>query len=833
MKPDLLHILIVDDDPDDFLIAKDLLSDSPHNFKVEWCSNFQAALKVIAEKRHDVYFFDYHLGPDSGHQLLLEAKNIGLDKPIIMLTGNGDHDADAIALQAGAADYLVKGSITTMMLERSIRHALERTRILKELENQICESKRAEQALREAEAQQRAILEAIPDIIFIIDKNGRYLKSKGSYDAPLIQDPVGLTIDELPYVSPELAKQTKENIQDSLSSGQVISYEYKMQEPHAETYYEGRIVPIDQERILFLARDITERKRSEAALKESEERYALAAKGANDGLWDWDIEKNKVYYSSRWKAMLGYGESDIGNTLDEWLKRVHPEDAERVQEELEYHLEGLSQSFESEHRVLHKDGSYRWMLSRALAIRNEKGQAGRMTGWQTDSSGRVASYDALTNLPNRTLFLDRLRRALARTKRNSEHKFAVLYIDLDSFKFINDTLGHASGDLLLVEASKRLQHSLRQSDKVARMSSDRTVQDTVARFGGDEFAVLIEEFHQLDDVIMVVERLQETLSKAYHLASQNAFSTASIGVAMGHANYQNPEEILRDADIAMYRAKHDGKARYALFDHDMHQKIKARFSLESDLRQALVEKEFRVYYQPIVDLQENKIRGFEALLRWQRSEQMISPAEFIPLSEETGIIVPLEAWLLEEALKQLKAWQRINCELTMSVNISGQHFESMDLISHVEQAITKSGVHAKYLALEVTEGILNRQEERVRHMLDKLREMGTRIYLDDFGTGYSSLSRLHALPIDVLKIDRSFMSGIETTFEKTNMVEAILLMASAMNLQVVAEGIETTQQEQLLKTLGCHYGQGYLFSPPVSAEQIKPLLEGISLEKTS
>jgi diguanylate cyclase (GGDEF)-like protein/PAS domain S-box-containing protein len=827
-----LKILLVDDDPDDYLIAKDLLLESPLRLKIDWCSTYQDALAAIAEKRHDVYFFDYHLGADSGHQLLIAAKKLVLDKPIIMMTGFGDFDADAKALQAGAADYLVKGNITTAMLERSIRHALERTRILKALEDQISESKRAEAALREAEAQQRAMLEAIPDFIFVLDSEGTYLQSKASYEQPFITDPTGSRAEQIPYITPELAQLQLQHIRHSLLNSEVVSYEYHLQEPIGTRYYEGRIVPIDKERVLFLARDITQRKVSEAALQESEERYALAAKGANDGLWDWDIEKDTVYYSMRWKTMLGYSEEDIGNTLDEWLKRVHSEDAERVQEELQQHLEGFSQSFESEHRVLHKDNSYRWMLSRALAVRNETGKAERMAGWQTDSSGRVAAYDALTNLPNRTLFLDRLQRALGRTKRDPSHNFAVLYIDLDGFKLVNDTLGHAMGDLLLVEAAARLNGSLRLADDIARMMPEKGMQDTVARFGGDEFAVLIEDFHNLQEVISIVQRLQQALSSPYVLVSQSAYSTASIGVALGNADYQNPEEILRDADIAMYRAKHDGKARYTLFDNNMHQQIRARFSLESDLRQALSQNEFRVFYQPIIDLQAERIQSFEALLRWQRSEQMVSPAEFIPLSEETGIIVPLEAWVLEESLRQLKAWHHLDPNLNISVNVSSKHFESLDLLKHVEQALSKSGVDAKHLALEVTEGILNQQEERVKHVLGTLRDMGIRIYLDDFGTGYSSLSRLHALPIDVLKIDRSFMFGAESTVEKTRMVEAILLMASAMKLQVVAEGIENTQQKDLLKILGCQYGQGYLFSRPISAEQVVPLLEGLSLETT-
>ncbi len=817
-----LNILLIDDDSDDYLIAKDLLMDSRLSLKIEWCSNYYDALKTITEKRHDVYFFDYHLGAETGHQLLLEAKKLGLDKPIIMLTGLSDFDADAKALQAGAADYLVKGNITTMLLERSIRHALERARILKALENQINETNKL-----------ALVASHTDNLVVITDAQGHLEWVNDSFVKV-----TGYTLDEVKgkkpgrvLQGPETDAKTRHYISQCIGAGQGFSCEIINYSKDQKAYWvriNAQAIYNDQgvlSRFIAIESDISENKRAEAALQESEERYALAAKGANDGLWDWDIAKNTVYYSSRWKTMLGYTEDEIGNTTDEWLKRVHPEDSERVEEELSYHLEGLTHSFESEHRVLHKDGGYRWMLSRALAVRNEDGKAERMVGWQTDSSGRVAAYDALTNLPNRTLFLDRLRRALGRTKRDLGQNFAVLYIDLDGFKLVNDTLGHAMGDLLLVEAAARLNNALRQFDEVARITIEKGTQDTVARFGGDEFAVLIEDFHNLQEVISIVQRLQVALSAPYVLGSQKAYSTASIGVALGNDSYQNPEEILRDADIAMYRAKHDGKARYALFDNDMHQQIRARFSLESDLRQALAQKDFRVFYQPIVDLKDGQIKGFEALLRWQRLQNIVNPSEFIPLSEETGIIVPLEAWVLEESLMQLKCWHGLNPDLSISVNVLSKHFESMDLLHHIEQALSKSGIAAKHLALEVTEGILNQQEERVRHVLSKLREMGTRIYLDDFGTGYSSLSRLHALPIDVLKIDRSFMFGVETTPEKANMVEAILLMADALKLQVVAEGIENPQQEDLLRALGCTYGQGYLFSRPVCAEQIEVIIK--------
>ncbi len=826
-----INILLVDDDQDDYLLTKDLLGDiKDFRFKLEWQNTFQAALKAIESKSHDLYLFDYHLGAHSGHELLLAAKKAGINKPIIMLTGNGDYEADRQALQAGAADYLIKGLVTPFVLERAIRHGFERTEILQELQKQTEEAKKL------------ALVASRTDNAVIITDALGYIEWVNEGFIRLTGYTLGEVQGKKPgslLQGPQTDKGTLYLIRQAIDKGESFEHELLNYSKDKRPYWvriSAQPIYDDANRLekyIAIESDVTENKRAEAALRESEERYALAALGANDGLWDWDIKGNKVFYSPRWKAMLGYSEHEIGHTLDEWLNRIHPEDIERVREELEYHLEGLNQNFESEHRVLHKDASYRWILNRALAVRDETGKAERMAGWQTDSSGRVAAYDALTNLPNRSLFLDRLRRALARCRRNPEHLFAVLYIDLDGFKLINDTLGHAAGDKLLVEATQRLEMSLRQFDEVARVTPEKRFQDTVARFGGDEFAILIEDFKHVHDIVIVAERVQQALSEPYILDQQSAFSTASIGVALGNANYQQPDEILRDADIAMYRAKQEGKARYALFDHEMHKQVRARFSLESDLRRALSQQEFRVYYQPIIDLQSGHLSGFEALLRWQRSEKMLSPAEFVPLSEETGIIVPLERWLLEEALKMLKYWHKYNPQLTMSVNVSSRHFESLDLVQNVERVLQTSGIAPQYLSLEVTEGIVNQQEERIKHILGQFRAKGVSIYLDDFGTGYSSLSRLHALPIDVLKIDRSFITGIEHVGEKANMVQAILMIAKAMNLQVIAEGIETLEQQKRLCVLGCQFGQGFLFSRPVSAEQIEAMLVSNSLLSVS
>ncbi len=951
-----LNILLVDDDADDYLLTKELLHEIEGlRFTLEWQSSFDAGLVALQSKAYDLHFFDYHIGAKSGYDLLLAAKAAGVKTPIILLTGNGNFEADLKAIKAGAADYLVKGFITYLLLEKSICHALERNEMMLELqqktaeaeklalvasrtenavvitdarghvewvnesftrltgygfeevkgkkpgqllqgeatdpatvayiseairkgesfnceilnytkdkrpywlrlnaqpihddagnlvqfiavETDISEGKRAEEKLREAEAQQRATLKAIPDFMFVMDKQGNYLRAEAPSHAALPINPVGKNIAEIPYISSELADHTKHVIEQTLSTGQMQSYEYTIDAPSGRTeHFEGRVVPLDSERVLILSRDISQRKADETALRESEERYSLAAQGANDGLWDWDISEGSVYFSPRWKTMFGYSESEVGSTLHEWFHRIHPEDGERVKEEIDAHLQGKTQGFESEHRMRHADGSYRWVLSRGVAVRGSDGAATRMAGWMTDSSSRVAAYDALTNLPNRTLFTDRLQRAIARTKQEVFYQFAVLYIDLDSFKFVNDTLGHAAGDALLRETSHRLEQSLRQSDTVARFDlelnpSERS-RDTVARFGGDEFAILLDGFRDIHDVVIVAERIQEAVVAPYQLEGQSVFSSASIGIALSNERYSSADEMLRDADIAMYRAKQEGKARHALFDSKMHAQVKARFSLESELRRAIERRELRAFYQPIVRLKTSEIVGFEALVRWQHSERgMISPADFIPLAEETGMIVQLDLYVLKEALQQLKRWQSLKPNLTMSVNLSARQFEGKTLLVNVSKALDESGVEPSSLALEVTEGMLARKDERVHEMLTTLRKKGIKIYIDDFGTGYSSLSRLHELPIDLLKIDKSFIDGLEASDEKAKMSEAIVVLARALGLEIVAEGIESEYQKGFLADLYCTYGQGYFFSKPLAADAMTQWLgRSVSGRKT-
>ena len=570
-------------------------------------------------------------------------------------------------------------------------------------------------------------------------------------------------------------------------------------------------------------------KQAQEALRESEERYALAARGANDGLWDWNLVTGAVYFSPRWKAMLGFREDETDDRLEEWLGRIHDADRERVKEEIAAHQRGLTPHFESEHRLLHKDGGFRWMLSRGLAVHDRTGKALRMAGSQTDITERKVS-DPLTGLPNRLLFIDRLGRLIKHSQRRKDHLFSVLFLDLDGFKMINDSLGHLVGDQLLVGVAMRLEKCLRSSDTVARLGETFTV----ARLGGDEFTILLDDLKEPADANRAAERLMKALAPPFLLAGKEVFTSISIGITLSNTAYEQPEDMLRDADTAMYRAKSLGKARYEVFDADMRASVMARLQLETDLRRALERNEFRNFYQPIVSLESGRIVGFEALMRWQHPTRgMIAPEEFIFVAEETGLIRELGWWSLREACRQMSDWRAGSkgyVGLTMSVNLSAKQLLQPHLVEEMDKLLRETALPSEALKLEITESAVMADPAAAAEMLQQIKSLGIRLAIDDFGTGYSSLSYLHRFPLDTLKIDRSFISGNGAGDDGIEIARTIMPMAKNLRLDVVAEGVETIEQVALLKKLQCKYAQGYYFSKPVAPEEIAPLLEDPSWE---
>ena len=565
-------------------------------------------------------------------------------------------------------------------------------------------------------------------------------------------------------------------------------------------------------------------KKLSTRLRESEMRFFLSAQGANDGLWDWNLISDTVFYSTRWKSMLGYAEDAIGDSIEEWLSRVHPEDLPHVKHSLANHQSGLIDQFESEHRMRHQDQTYRWVLTRGVAIQDSSGRQTRMAGSQTDIT-RGKAADPLTGLPNRVLFIDHLNGAIKASQNNPDFRFAVLFLDLDRFKVINDSLGHDAGDELLVEVARRLESCMRTSDVVSRLNE----RSTIARFGGDEFVILLNGLRESDNARSIADRILAALAEPYSIKGHSLSTSASIGIAFGPHGECTANDLLRDADIAMYRAKSEGKSRTCLFDEKMKAQAIERLSLEADVRSGFERGEFQVYYQPIVSLPSKHIEGFEALLRWTHPVRgEVSPMEFIPIAEETGFIVELGDWVLEQSCLQLRKWQLehpAQATLYISVNVSCKQFTDPGLVERVANCLRKTGLHGNCLKLEITESAMMRNPDLAVKALEQLRATGVRISLDDFGTGYSSLSHLQQFPIDTIKIDRSFIQRLGASNQGHEIVKTIIALAHSFGMDVTAEGVEENDQHSKLQDITCENGQGYLYSRPVPGLMIDKLLQ--------
>jgi diguanylate cyclase (GGDEF)-like protein/PAS domain S-box-containing protein len=556
-------------------------------------------------------------------------------------------------------------------------------------------------------------------------------------------------------------------------------------------------------------------------LRRSEERYAVAVRATNDGIWDWDLIVERVHFSERWKMLLGYEDLDA-DQMAAWFALVHPDDLERLRHEIDRSVAGESPYFENEHRIRRGDGSWRWVLCRGLSTCDAVGTPIRITGSLSDITERRnaeerlihdALHDSLTGLPNRTLLMDRIAQCVRRGERDHEG-CAVLYIDLDRFKLINDSVSHAAGDRLLVELARRMERVLRPSD-------------TLARLGGDEFAVVLEGVSSAAQALEISARLCQTIAESVPFERRTLQIVGSIGIAHNLDGIVTPEVLLRNADIAMYDAKGHGGGRCAVFDHSMHQRVVDRMSLETHLRQAIEQRRLRTFFQPIVDLSTGAIRGLEALARWPAGEHDIPPAQFIPVAEESGLIGELGRLVLRDACQTLSDWRRqglISPEVTVSVNVSVRQIIDSRLVDHVRAALDDAGLSPENLVLEITESTLIENPQLVSAVLQQLLDLGVAVELDDFGTGYSSLTVLHDFPGHTLKIDRAFVDTMIDRPESETIVRSIVSLAHSLGLRVTAEGIEDTDQLDALTALGCEYGQGYHFSRPLPAADIEALL---------
>jgi len=570
--------------------------------------------------------------------------------------------------------------------------------------------------------------------------------------------------------------------------------------------------------------DVTDYVQAQATLQKNEERWKLALESTGDGVWDWHIQSGVEFYSKRLLEILGYDVSDVHlQARGEFDKLIHPDDMAQLHRHRQAHFDGLTSTYADEHRVRCKDGRWKWMLSRGMVIsRDAQGLPLRMIGTHTDVTERKnaealiwqqAHFDTLTGLPNRHMLRDRMAQEIKKSRRDGL-QLAVLFIDLDHFKEVNDTLGHNSGDRLLVEAARRISACVRESD-------------TVARMGGDEFAVILTELIDASSLERILQKILQALEGVFQLDAERVFVSASIGVTMYPLDADDIEDLFKNADQALYVAKGAGRNRFSFFTPALQQAAQTRVRLANDLHAGLIGQQFRLVYQPIVEFASGAICKAEALIRWQHPTRgLISPVEFIPIAEASGLIVNIGEWVFQQAARQVQAWRAaLDPDFQISVNKSPAQFHQRGKSKTPwAQQLQAMGLPGNSIVVEITEGLLLDTSSSVVDQLLELHDAGIQVSLDDFGTGYSSLSYLQRFDIDFVKIDQSFVRHLIPDSTDLALCQAIIAMAHALGMKVVAEGVETAQQRDLLAAAGCDYGQGYLFSKPVSAPDFEAFM---------
>lgn len=681
-----IKILLADDDEDDYFITRELLSEILiWKSELDWVKTYEEALNAIHAKQYDVYLFDYRLGPGkhTGLELLREAITQDCKSPAIMLTGQGDYCVDTEAIRAGASDYLIKGQITSSLLEKSIRHAIER--------------KRAEEATSSAKNYTEYLVTCSLDMIVAANLN--------------------LEITEFNPAAEKMFGYTKSEI-------------------------------LGKSFLLLFANPIESQKVVEIILKEK--------------AFSGEINKKKK----------------DGEIFPSFLSASILQDIHKK----EIGIVGILRDITERNRLI-------------------------------DQLRYNAFHDPLTSLPNRNLFMERLERLIEHAKRDKSSSFSVLFLDLDRFKIINDSLGHLSGDKLLILIAKKLKGCLRKAD-------------TVSRFGGDEFAILLNSVDDAFNAKFVAERILEDLKKPFIVNGHKIVISTSIGIVLKGELYHSPEDILRDADIVMYQAKALGKARYAIFNREMHDTAMNFLQLENDLRHAIERSELVIYYQPIVSLTNAEIVAIEALARWQHPQRgLLLPDEFIPLAEETRVIDNIGYWVIQNACAQNKVWHDMGfSNITITVNISVIQFEHKELPKQIGTIIKNTGLPADAFELEITESTVMESKGLILEIFKELNKMKIHLMMDDFGIGFSSINSLKHLPFSTLKIDRSLISDIDINPDASAIVKSIIDMAHSLKIKVIAEGVETQGQLELLRSYRCDYIQGYLLYSPMKAEEITNLL---------
>lgn len=559
------------------------------------------------------------------------------------------------------------------------------------------------------------------------------------------------------------------------------------------------------------------------ALALSEQRYELAVEGADCGIWDWDVEKDIYYLSGKWKSYLGYEDKDIKNTFNGFINLIHQKDKEDAISTIESYIMGKSDTYESIYRMVCKNGGEKWILSKAKAIKNSKGKNVRLAGSHTDITelkliqnelNSLAHYDMLTELPNRFSFELKINDLINNSKKyDLNKKFALIYMDVDDFKHINDTLGHISGDLLLKYVADILKDKIKAPDFVARL-------------GGDEFAIVFEDIKDRQEVSDKIKMLLKYLKRPWILDKQEFFISHSVGIAIYPEDGEDLSTLLKNSDVAMYYVKKKMKDNYCFYLPEIQEQNYKKIKMINDLRRAIDNEEFALFYQPIINLRDGTIIGAEALIRWFHPlKGMISPMEFIPLAEEIGLIHDIERWILKTALMQKKEWEDMGYDdIKLSINISGKSVTRTGFINEIKELLSKVKIKNDKIQFEVTETALMEELNESTKVLKEIRDMNIKIALDDFGTGYSSLTYLKKLPIDVVKLDRDFIRNISQISEDQIIAKHVIKLTHELNFEIVAEGIETEEHLDFLKLNNCEYGQGYLFSKPITRENFEKLL---------
>lgn len=789
-----------------------------HDLHGNYLSANSAALNTLGYTREEI--------ADLNMKDIIVPEHLDLAR---LMLANKINDASETAYEI---DCLNKnGERMTLEINSSIIYKEGKAVAVQGIARDITERKHTEAALVKSEENYRELFENANDLIYTHDLQGNFtsLNRAGELITGYSrEEAVKMNISQV--VAPEFLETARLMSGRKIAGEKPTAYELEIISKYGERVslelstrliYQGD-QPIG---VQGIGRDITERKQTEKALIQSEQSYRFLSEGIMHQVWTATPDGIPDYVSRQTLEYFGKPAEEVLG--DKWISAVHPDDFPSTREKWIRSL-ATGENYEAEFRLLRADGVYRWHLARASAGVDQSGKIFKWFGTNTDIDDQKAAeaklnffamHDPLTQLPNRAQFMLCLEQAINRYAKNPKAQFAVLYLDLDRFKIINDSLGHNTGDKLLVAIAERLTACVRPGDVIARL-------------GGDEFTILLMRSGNEENVCLIAERLQSEISTPFYFDNYEVYTTASIGVIMADAVKRKPEDYLRDADAAMYQAKANGKARYEIFDHEMHERSLGILELETDLRRAVERQEFEVYYQPIVLLDTGEILELEALIRWRHPERgLISPAEFISSAEETGLIVPIGEWILVEACRQIGDWQKrfpqAN-DLSVSVNLSAKQLLQPHLIERIMKSLAENNLLPRHLKLEVTESVVMEHAEESLKVLDRLNKFGIGVSTDDFGTGFSSLSYLHQFPFVRLKIDRSFISQIENDQKSEAIVKTILMLSQSLNIEAVAEGIENENQMDKLKSFGCHLGQGYLFSKPIKAEEVERLIaEGI------